>query len=65
MKRYTFHFLVATVVSAALGFSGLVFPGLIVVRIICLFAAIGLMISCLDAVLISRKQRRIGKNSDA
>ncbi|HAV54726.1 MAG TPA: DUF1328 domain-containing protein [Aequorivita sp.] len=61
MKNYTFHFLVVTVISALLGFTGLEFPGATVVRLICLFAGIGLMISCLDAVIVSRKQRRAKK----
>jgi uncharacterized membrane protein YtjA (UPF0391 family) len=63
MKRYTIHFLIITVVSAILGFTGLEFPGAMVVRLICLFAGIGLMVSCLDAVIISRKQRRGKKNT--
>lgn len=57
MKKYTIHFLIVTLISALLGFTGLEFPGLIVVRVICLFAGIGLMISCLDAVILIRKQR--------
>ncbi|KJJ38271.1 hypothetical protein [Aequorivita vladivostokensis] len=61
MKNYTFHFLVVTILSALLGFTGLEFPGATVVRLICLFAGIGLMISCLDAVIVSRKQRRAKK----
>lgn len=61
MKNYTFHFLVVTVISALLGFTGLEFPGATVVRLICLFAGIGLMISCLDAVIVSRKHRRAKK----
>lgn len=63
MKNYTIHFLIITVVSALLGFTGLEFPGDTVVRLICLFAGIALMISCLDAVIVSRKQRRANKNS--
>ena len=61
MKNYTFHFLVVTILSALLGFTGLEFPGATVVRLICLFAGIGLMISCLDAVSGSRKHRRAKK----
>ena len=61
MKKYTFHFLIITIVSALLGFTGLDFPGATVVRLICLFAGIGLMISCLDAVIVIRKKRRIKK----
>tara|TARA_R110002050_G_scaffold50707_1_gene117154 strand:- start:706 stop:900 length:195 start_codon:yes stop_codon:yes gene_type:complete len=61
MKNYTFHFLIVTIISALLGFTGLEFPGDKLVRIICLFAGIGLMISCLDAIIISKKQRRIKK----
>ncbi len=61
MKNYTFHFLIATIITALLGFTGLEFPGDKIIRIVCLFAGIGLMISCLDAIIISKKQRRIKK----
>lgn len=61
MKKYTIHFLIVTVLSALLGFTGLEYPGSTAVRLICLFAGIGLMISCLDAIIISRKQRKIKK----
>jgi uncharacterized membrane protein YtjA (UPF0391 family) len=65
MKKYTVHFLIVTIVSALLGFTGLDFPGATFVRLICLFAGIGLMISCLDAVIISRKHKRVKKNSES
>ncbi|WP_034259154.1 hypothetical protein [Aequorivita capsosiphonis] len=58
MKKYTFHFLVITIISALLGFTGLDYPGATVVRLICLFGGIALMISCLDSVILSRKNRR-------
>lgn len=58
MKKYTIYFLIITIVSALLGFTGLDYPGGTLVRLICLFAGIALMISCLDAVIISRKKRR-------
>lgn len=61
MKNYTTHFLIITIASALLGFTGLEFPGATAIRIICLFAGIGLMISCLDAVIISRKKRNSNK----
>ena len=51
MKNYTIHFLIVTVFTALIGFAGLEFPGATLVRLICLFAGIGLMISCLDAVI--------------
>lgn len=63
MKNYTIHFLIITILSALLGFTGLEYPGATLVRLICLFAGIGLMISCLDAVIISRKQRKLKKKS--
>jgi len=62
MKNYTTHFLIITIASALLGFTGLEFPGDSVVRIICLFAGIALMISCLDAVMVIRKKRNIKKS---
>ncbi|QQX76880.1 MULTISPECIES: DUF1328 domain-containing protein [Aequorivita] len=62
MKNYTFQFLIVTIITALLGFTGLEYPGDFFVRLICLFAGIGLMISCLDAVIVSRKQRRPKKN---
>ena len=65
MKKYTFHFLIVTIVSALLGFTGLDFPGAMMVRLICLFAGIGLMISCLDAVIVIRKERRNKKRSES
>lgn len=58
MKKYTFHFLIITILSGLLGYTGLEYPGDVVVRLICLFAGIALMISCLDAVIISRKNKR-------
>lgn len=61
MKKYTLHFLIVTIVSALLGFTGLDFPGDTFVRIICLFAFIGLMISCADAVMVIRRKRRATK----
>lgn len=64
MKKYTFQFLIVTVITALLGFTGLDFPGSKLVRIVCLFAGIGLMISCLDAVIVIRKNRRLKKSSE-
>ncbi len=64
MKKYTFHFLIITLISGLLGFTGLHYPGEMVVRLICLFAGIALMISCLDAVIISRKKRKIKKQTE-
>ncbi len=63
MKNYTIHFLVITIVSAVLGYTGLEFPGDKAVRVICLFAGIALMISCLDAVIVTQKKRRMKKKS--
>lgn len=65
MKNYTIHFLIITIVTALLGFTGLEFPGDKLVRIICLFAGIALMISCLDAVIVSRKSKRLKKESQS
>ena len=58
MKKYTFPLLIITIVSALLGFTGLKFPGDMVVRLICLFAGVALMISCLDAIIVIRKNRK-------
>ena len=58
MKKYTFHFLIITIISALLGFTGLEYPGEMLVRLICLFSGIALMISCLDAVIVIRKNRK-------
>ncbi|MGB3344932.1 MAG: hypothetical protein WBA61_13575 [Aequorivita sp.] len=63
MKNYTFHFLVLTLVTGILGYSGWEFPGAKPVRIICLFAFIALMISCLDSLMVIRKKRMIKKSS--
>ncbi len=64
MKNYTIHFLIITVVSALLGFTGLDFTGSKLVRLLCLFSSIGLMISCLDAVIVSQKKRKIKNKSN-
>jgi len=63
LKKYTIHFLIATIATALLGFTGLEYTGEIVVRIFCLFAGIGLMISCADAVLVVRKKRKSKKEN--
>jgi|TARA_R110000751_G_scaffold293129_1_gene400605 uncharacterized membrane protein YtjA (UPF0391 family) len=62
MKNYTIHFLLITIITFAVGFSGIEFPGAAAIRFVCLVAGIGLFISCLDAVLLSRRQRKIKKN---
>jgi len=61
MKKYTLHFLILTIVTAIIGFSGLDFIGGSVIRFICLVAGIGLFISCLDSVLLSRRNRKFKK----
>jgi len=61
MKKFTSHFLIITIITALLGYTGLEYPGAMIVRILCLFAGIALMVSCLDAVILSRKNRRIVK----
>lgn len=58
MKKYTSHFLIVTIITALLGFTGLEYPGAMFVRLVCLFAGIGLMISCLDAVILSTRNRK-------
>ncbi len=63
MKNYTFQFLLVTLISALLGFTGLEYTGAFFVRLLCLFAGIGLMISCLDAIIVSRKECRAKKNT--
>ncbi|SDW87090.1 hypothetical protein [Aequorivita viscosa] len=64
MKKYTIHFLIITIITALLGFTGLDYPGVMVVRLICLFAGIALMISCLDAIIVIRKNRRKVKTEE-
>lgn len=64
MKNYTKHFLIITVVTALVGFTGLTFPGDTAVRFICLLSGIGLMISCLDAVLVSQKRKQLKKQTE-
>ena len=61
MKKYTLHFLILTIVTAIIGFSGLDFIGGSVIRFICLVSGIGLFISCLDSVLLSRRNRKFKK----
>lgn len=64
MKKYTSQLLIITIVSALLGYTGLEYPGAMLVRLICLFAGVALMISCLDAVIASRKIRRNVKTEE-
>jgi len=59
MKKYTIHFLLITLITLALGFSGIEFTGASVIRFICLVAGIGLMVSCLDAVILSKRNRKL------
>ena len=61
MKKYTLHLLILTVLTAILGFSGFEFIGDSVVRFACLLSGIGLFVSCLDAVIISRRNRKLKK----
>jgi len=63
MKNYTFHFLIVTLISGILGYSGLEFPGDKFLRVVCLFAGVALMISCLDSLIVIRKNRKIKKSS--
>lgn len=63
MKNYTIHFLILTIITAVLGFGGFDFYGSKAVRIICLFAGIALMVSCMDAIILSRKNRKLRKQS--
>jgi uncharacterized membrane protein YtjA (UPF0391 family) len=63
MKKYTIHFLILTIVTTLLGFTGLEFTGDSFIRFVCLVSFIGLMISCLDAVLLTRNRRRISKEA--
>jgi uncharacterized membrane protein YtjA (UPF0391 family) len=59
MKNYTSHLLITTIVTALLGFTGLEYTGDTFIRIVFLLSFIGLLISCLDAVLISRNKRKL------
>ena len=61
MKNYTVHFLLITLFTLILGFTGLEYPGAAAVRFICLISGIGLFLSCLDAVLLSRRQGKLNK----
>lgn len=61
MKNFTLHLLILTIVTALLGFSGLDIIGGTIIRFICLVSGVGLFISCLDAVLISRRNKKMNK----
>ncbi|UAB81290.1 hypothetical protein INR76_00600 [Marixanthomonas sp. SCSIO 43207] len=61
MKNFTLHLLILTIVTALLGFSGLDIIGGTIIRFICLVSSVGLFISCLDAVLISRRNKKMNK----
>ncbi len=58
MKKYTSHFLIGTLLTLALGFTGLEFFGDTFVRFMFLIFSIGLLISCLDSVLISKQMMK-------
>ena len=64
MKKYTIHFLIFTIITAILGFTGMEFIGDSFVRFACLLSVIGLLISCLDSVILSRKKRRLQKRAE-
>jgi len=64
MKKYTSHFLLITILTAIFGFSGLEFMGDSLVRFTCLVASIGLLISCLDAVILSKKKRKLSQQTE-
>ncbi len=65
MKKYTIHFLIITILTFGLGFSGIEFFGASVIRFICLVSGIGLMLSCLDAVILTKRNNRLKKNLKA
>ena len=65
MKKYTIHFLLITIITVALGFSGIEFTGASVIRFISLVSGIGLMVSCLDAVILSKRNIRNNKRLKA
>ena len=61
MKNFTLHLLILTIVTAILGFSGLDIVGGSIIRFVFLLSGIGLLISCLDAVILSRRNRKLSK----
>lgn len=65
MKKYTLHFLLITILTFGLGFTGIEFAGASIVRFICLIAGIGLMLSCLDAVILTKRDGRTKKSLKA
>ena len=58
MKKFTFTLLLTTIFLAIAGFSGYEFSGVTFFRFAFLISSIGLFISCLDAVILSRRKRR-------
>ncbi|MDC7995786.1 hypothetical protein [Altibacter sp. HG106] len=58
MKRFTFTLLMTTIFLAIAGFSSYEYTGITFVRFAFLISFIGLFISCLDAVILSRRKRR-------
>jgi len=59
MKNYTSQFLIITVIALLLGYTGLDFPGGTAILFICLVSGIALLLSCLDAVLVSKRMKKI------
>lgn len=59
MKKYTSQFLIGFIITLLLGYTGLIFPGAAVVRFLCLLFGVGLIVSCLDAVLVSERMKKI------
>ncbi|GEQ85747.1 hypothetical protein ULMS_12550 [Patiriisocius marinistellae] len=59
MKNYTSQFLIVTLITGLLGFTGLEFTGSSIVRFVFLISVVGLLVSCLDAVLISTNMKKL------
>lgn len=59
MKKYTSHFLIGLIITLLLGYTGLEFPGDSIIRFLSLIFGVGLIVSCLDAVLVSERMKKL------
>lgn len=59
MKKYTSQFLIGFIITLLLGYTGLKFPGDTVIRFLSLLFGVCLLVSCLDAVLVSENMKKV------
>lgn len=63
MKKYTIHFLILSVATGLLGFSGINFTGVEIIRILFIVAIDFLIISLLARVLFYKNNNQVKQSS--